>query len=54
MSTEEKINILLVDDRPQNLLAMESILSEPGVNIMVLPAFVWMLSPSCNPPLFPP
>jgi len=33
-STEERINILLVDDQPANLLALESILSEMGLNLV--------------------
>lgn len=30
----EKVDILLVDDRPENLLALESLLESPGVNIV--------------------
>src|SRR6059058_5912788 len=30
----EKVNILLVDDQPQNLLALEAILSETGENLV--------------------
>jgi PAS domain S-box-containing protein len=33
-SNEEKVNILLVDDQPNNLLALESILGEMGQNIV--------------------
>jgi len=32
--SEEKVNILLVDDQPQNLLALESILSETGERLV--------------------
>src|SRR6188472_1720851 len=28
------VNILLVDDRPANLLALEGLLAEPGVNLV--------------------
>ncbi|HZH35558.1 MAG TPA: ATP-binding protein, partial [Pyrinomonadaceae bacterium] len=34
MSSELQANILLVDDRPENLLAMESILSDLGQNLV--------------------
>jgi two-component system cell cycle response regulator len=34
MPETEKINILLVDDRPENLLAMESVLEAPSLNIV--------------------
>ena len=34
MSLEQKANILLVDDRPENLLAMESILEDLGQNLI--------------------
>src|SRR5438094_10224910 len=34
MISEEKINILLVDDSPTNLLALESILREPDRNLI--------------------
>lgn len=34
MSTELQTNILLVDDRPENLLAMESILADLGQNLV--------------------
>src|SRR6476620_7049385 len=30
----EKVNILIVDDRPQNLLALEAILSDLGENLI--------------------
>jgi CheY-like chemotaxis protein len=30
----EKFNILIVDDRPENLLALESILESPDLNII--------------------
>ncbi len=31
---DEKVNILLVDDQPANLLALEAILSETGENLV--------------------
>src|SRR6185369_14291267 len=31
---EEQLNILLVDDRPENLVALESVLSELGQNLV--------------------
>ena len=34
MDNTEKINILLVDDRPENLLALETILKSPGLNLI--------------------
>ncbi len=34
MSTDNKFNILIVDDRPENLLALESILESPDLNII--------------------
>ena len=34
MSYTEKANILLVDDRPENLLALESLLESPDLNIV--------------------
>lgn len=34
MNKEEKINILLIDDRPENLIALESILDDPGFNLI--------------------
>lgn len=34
MATDEEINILLVDDSPTNLLALESILYSPEINIV--------------------
>jgi len=34
MDNTEKINILLVDDRPENLLALETILNRPGLNLL--------------------
>ncbi|MBT3202173.1 MAG: response regulator, partial [Phycisphaerales bacterium] len=34
MSESRKINILIVDDRPENLFAMESLLSDPACNII--------------------
>jgi signal transduction histidine kinase/DNA-binding response OmpR family regulator len=34
MTLEQKANILLVDDRPENLLAMESILEDLGQNLI--------------------
>ena len=34
MISEEKINILLVDDSPTNLLALESILRAPDRNLI--------------------
>ena len=33
MSEAEKLNILVVDDQPENLLAIEAILENPGLNI---------------------
>lgn len=32
MEQQEKVNLLLVDDRPENLLSLESILESPGLN----------------------
>ncbi len=34
MNNNEKINILVVDDRPENLVVMEGILEEPTLNII--------------------
>jgi len=34
MNCPEKIDILIVDDRPENLLVLEKILENPGVNIL--------------------
>ena len=34
MSDREKVNILLVDDRPENLMALEAILGNLGVNLI--------------------
>ena len=34
MEPEEKVDILLVDDRPENLIALESILTDPGQNLV--------------------
>jgi len=34
MDNTEKTNILLVDDRPENLLALETILKRPGLNLL--------------------
>lgn len=34
MTSESKANVLLVDDRPENLLAMESILADLGQNLV--------------------
>ena len=33
-TAEEKVNILLVDDQPNNLLALETILAEMGQNLV--------------------
>ena len=33
MSNENKINILLVDDRPENLISLENLLKEDDVQI---------------------
>ena len=33
-AASEKVNILLVDDQPHNLLALESILDEMGENLV--------------------
>src|SRR5213079_3764156 len=33
-TTDERVNILLVDDQPNNLLALESILGEMGENLV--------------------
>lgn len=38
MTSPSKINILLVDDRPEQLLALEALLDEPGVNIVKAPS----------------
>jgi CheY-like chemotaxis protein len=32
---EEKINILLVDDNPQNLMALEAVLTSPEYNLVL-------------------
>ncbi len=32
---EEKINILLVDDNPQNLMALEAVLTSPKYNLVL-------------------
>src|SRR5688500_4168044 len=34
MTSESKVNVLLVDDRPENLLAMETILASLGQNLV--------------------
>ena len=34
MRTDEKVNILLVDDRPEGLLAMEAVLDDPNYNLV--------------------
>src|SRR5437016_3563903 len=36
MTTEDKINILVVDDVPQKLLAMETILHDLGQNVVMV------------------
>ena len=33
--TDERVNILLVDDQPNNLLALESILADTGQNLVM-------------------
>ena len=33
-ANDERVNILLVDDQPNNLLALESILAEMGQNLV--------------------
>ena len=34
MNEMERTNVLIVDDRPENLLALESLLENPSLNIM--------------------
>src|SRR4051812_7394049 len=34
MNMEEKVDILVVDDRPENLLVMESLLTEPDRTVV--------------------
>src|SRR3989442_15742090 len=38
MTTEDKINILLVDDSPSNLLALDAILQAPDRNLVRVPS----------------
>src|ERR1700682_6327254 len=38
MTSEEKINILLVDDSPSNLLALDAILQGPDRNLVTVPS----------------
>ena len=34
MGNEDKVEVLIVDDRPENLLAVESVIESPGLNII--------------------
>ena len=34
MANDEKIGVLIVDDKPENLLVLESLLARPGLNLV--------------------